>query len=286
MTNVKQHIDWATTELIAAGVPNPRVDAEWLLAHLLGKRRDHVWTNGAKALTDAERVAYEQLVARRVRREPLQYIMGSQEFYGRSFRVTPAVLIPRPETELLIDAALRCIPQALREGEPRFLDIGTGSGCMAITLALECPTAQIVAIDISTAALEVARDNAARHDVADQITFRHADCRDFRIDTPCDLVIANPPYCPVDQWAALQPEVRDHEPAEAVLAGVDGLDFLRAIVKNAPAWIAPGGWLCVEVGDAHGEFVWQCIDATGAYNAPALSKDYNGIERVVCARRQ
>jgi release factor glutamine methyltransferase len=226
-------------------------------------------------------------VARRARHEPTAYILGLREFYGRPFEVTPAVLIPRSETELLIDAAL----EWLREAGPglsdesssrRILDIGTGSGCLAVTLALECPEASIVATDISEAALEVARRNAVAWGVADRVSFEPVAFAGT--GGSFDLVVTNPPYVPAADRDALQPEIRDFEPATALFAGSDGLDVIRELVPKAAVALAPGGRLIMEIGFGQGGMVPNLVASSGL-RWHDTRPDLAGIPRVVIADR-
>lgn len=264
-----------TDRLTAAGVPNPRVDADWLVAHGLGWRRSEVVLQGHRELTALQQTTIEQLVQRRCRREPLQYILGTQAFYGREFRVTPDVLIPRPETEVLVERALAIAPKARR-----MLDLCTGSGCIAITLALERPAAQLTATDLSTAALTVARENAARHAVGTRIEWIAADLFP-PTEEPFDLIISNPPYCPEGLWPTLQPEVRDYEPRTAVVSGDDGLALLRRIVQDAPQRLHPGGVLLLEIGDDQASTVVAWMRKTGRYVESAITPDLTGRARIV-----
>ncbi|MBI4366831.1 MAG: peptide chain release factor N(5)-glutamine methyltransferase [Deltaproteobacteria bacterium] len=271
----------AAQALADAGVPNPRVDAEWLLAHALGRRRDSLWLHPTHPVTPENAARFRDLLARRRAREPLQYILGTQEFFGRLFRVTPNVLIPRPETELLVEAALeRCGPETTR-----MLDIGTGSGCIAVTLALERQGARITAIDHVPEALAIAAANAAAHGVRQRVTLLQADLRHALPDGPFDLLIANPPYCPAREWPTLQPEVRDFEPRGAVVGGEEGLDFLAAIIQSAPPRLSSGGWLALEIGEGQAETLRALCDRAGAFAATLTRRDHREVPRIVLAQR-
>ncbi|MBI4238536.1 MAG: peptide chain release factor N(5)-glutamine methyltransferase [Deltaproteobacteria bacterium] len=266
-----------TDRLAAAGVPDPQVDAEWLLAHCLGGRRVDLALQARQPLTSIQQRQCEQFVTRRLRREPLQYILGTQSFYGRDFRVTPDVLIPRPETETLVERALAVAKQPLQ-----MLDLCTGSGCIAITLALERPAARITATDTSAAALTVARENAARHEIQERIAWFEADLFPPSPAT-YDVIISNPPYCPEAVWPTLQPEVRDWEPQTAVVSGNDGLALLRRIVQDAWRWLRAGGVLALEVGDDQAAHVVRSMETTGHYTALKIHRDLTGRERVITA---
>jgi release factor glutamine methyltransferase len=227
---------------------------------------------------------FAALVQRRARREPLAYITGEREFYGRVFHVTPDVLIPRPETELLVEQALGCVGK-LASGRAsgdavRVLDVGTGSGCVAVTLALEAPSVRVLATDISAAALRVAEANAQRLGAAGPIEFRMASPAD---DFPAgfDLVVANPPYVPEVDREALAPEVRDHEPSGALFAGPDGLDMIRRLVPSAAAALRPGGCLVIEIGYGQADEVVRLFQATERFSETRLVNDLQSIPRIV-----
>jgi release factor glutamine methyltransferase len=222
--------------------------------------------------------AYDRLVGRRERREPIAYITGEREFWNRAFAVSSGVLIPRPETELIVEAALELRPPA------RVADIGTGTGCLAITLACERPSARMVATDVSEAALAVARDNAGRHGVSSAIAFAHVDLLDEG-DGTFDLIVSNPPYVPDGARASLPPEVRDFEPAAALFAGPDGLDVVARIIASAPRHLAPGGSLVVEIGAGQADAVSRLISNTVGLTMAELRRDLQGIPRVLVAHR-
>jgi release factor glutamine methyltransferase len=223
------------------------------------------------------------LVARRARHEPVAYITGEREFYGRTFHVTPDVLIPRPETELVVEEALAC----LRAGGPapracRVLDVGTGSGCLAVTLALEWPAARVVATDVSAGAIDVARENAARLGAAARLEFRCGPLAAGAAGT-FDLIVANPPYVPDVDRTTLPSDVADHEPAAALFAGRDGLDVIRALVPDAARRLVPGGWLVLEVGAGQAAGVGRIVEAE-PLSLVRVRPDLRQIARVVVAR--
>ncbi|HYN08399.1 MAG TPA: peptide chain release factor N(5)-glutamine methyltransferase [Vicinamibacterales bacterium] len=276
----------AARQLASAGLSadDSRRDAVLLARWRLG------WTAATWLTRSNERVpagfseAFEPLIARRARREPLAYITGEREFYGRAFRVTPDVLIPRPETELLVEQALEQLKEmagtSRPDGEPaRAVDVGTGSGCLAITLALEAPASRIVATDVSPAALDVARSNARDLGVPDRIEFRIASLAD---DFPAafDLIVANPPYVPEADRASLSPEVREYEPAGALFAGPDGLDVIRALVPSAAAALRPHGVLMMEIGDGQADAVVHLMRMAG-FSQIRLVADLQSIPRVI-----
>lgn len=287
--------DGARRRLEAAGIRGAEaaLDVELLARHVLGwdratwfaRRDDDERTVEDRPLaprgTGAFRAAFDALVARRVAREPMAYIRGTQAFYGREFLVGPGVLIPRPETELVVDEA-RAAARGRRT--PRLADIGTGSGCLAVTLALEVPSATIVATDISAGALTIARGNAAAHGVAAHITF---------LETPYltgiagsfDVIVSNPPYVREVDAAGLPPEVRDHEPGEALFGGADGLRDIRAVAQAATAALTPGGVLVMEIGMGQAAAVAEILTAAGLGVDLTLRHDLQGIPRVAVAQR-
>jgi release factor glutamine methyltransferase len=247
MTTARQWLRHAKAALDAADVESARLDAELLLMHAWQVDRTQLITRNTDPLPDAVVDAAEQLLARRCRREPLAYLVGSREFWSRDFEVGPDVLIPRPETEHLIEAVLARFPD--RQQPWRFADIGTGSGCLAVTLACEYPAARIAATDISAPALAVARRNAARHGVEARIAWHQGHLYDaLPPDTmPFDAIVSNPPYVSRHEYQDLAPELR-FEPAGALTDEADGLSLLSALLAGAPAHLAPAGYLMVETG--------------------------------------
>jgi release factor glutamine methyltransferase len=241
LTRATQQLD-ASTDLRADAAR----DATLLLLHTLNINRAQLLANPARPLTSTQQSSYEALILRRLTHEPIQYIKGEQEFYGLTLRVTPAVLIPRPETEHLVESVLVILDHA----QPlRILDIGTGSGAIAIALATHLPHAHITAVDISPAALEIAAANAARHNLTPRIRFIESDLLSaLDPNETFDAIVSNPPYVPAGDRATLHPQVRDHEPAAALFAGQDGLDVYRRLVPQARAALPPHGLLALEIG--------------------------------------
>jgi release factor glutamine methyltransferase len=239
-----------------------------------------------RVLTPDRQAAYDAMILRRAANEPIQYITGEQEFYGLSLRVTPAVLIPRPETEQLVEAVLAEVKRAeLDSTQPlRILDAGTGSGAIAIALAHHLPHAQITAVDLSAAALEVAASNAARHSLTDRIRFIESNLLDALAsgDTPYDAIVSNPPYVPATDRAGLHPQVRDHEPAAALFAGPDGLDIYRRLIPQASAALRPNGLLALEIGYGQKEAVAALLHD---WNELRFIDDLQQIPRIALARR-
>jgi release factor glutamine methyltransferase len=274
----------AAEALAAAGLPDPDRDALLLLGHVLGLDREALHARPDRVVDDRVAERFRALVARRLRREPLQYLTGVQEFWSLPFRVTPAVLIPRPESEGILEALFAlALPDA-----PRLLDLGTGSGCLAVAAARERPRARVVATDLSLAALEVARDNAQSLGVAERIAFRRGDLFAAlgrgEAGLRFDAIVSNPPYIGDQELEALAPEVRDHEPRQALTPGADGLAVHRRIVLGAPDRLAPGGHLLVEIGAGQAEAVRALYDSQRRLRLQHLQADLAGIPRVAVSR--
>lgn len=267
--------------LARKGVDSPRLQVELLLAHVLKLPRLQLYLNFERPLTDPEADRLRDLVQRRGRREPLQYLVGEAAFCGRDFAVTPAVLIPRPETEGLAELAWQWLA-AHRPTNAQVLDFGTGSGCLAVTLALEQPSAEIHALDICPDALEVARSNAARHDVAARVRFVEGEgLGALPAGLAFDLVVANPPYIPSAEIAGLQPEVRDHEPRQALDGGPDGLRFIRELAGGLTR-LKPGGRLMLEFADGQEEAAAAVLIEAG-WIVDKIAPDLGGTPRILVA---
>lgn len=270
--------------LARKGVDSPRLQIELLLAHVLQMPRMKLYLNFERPLSEPELETLRGLVKRRGEREPLQHIVGSTSFCGYEIAVTRDVLIPRPETELLAELGWQFLG-ALSADAPSILDFGTGSGCLAIALARKVTAAKVVAVDISEAALAVARQNAARNEVDARITFLMGDGFDALSDgASFDLIVSNPPYIPSAEIAELQPEVREFDPRSALDGGADGLEFYRRLATGAGAYLKPGGRLMLELGDGQGGAVGGLLHAAG-WVVERLEKDYSGRERILIARR-
>ena len=268
--------------LTAAGIDNARFEARLLLAHAAHLTIEQMVARGTDAAPAGVVEAVRSLTARRVRREPMAYILGEREFWGLNFKVTPAVLVPRPDSETLIEAALELLPD--RERRWRFLDLGVGSGCLLLTLLREFPQASGVGIDASPEALAVARSNAEALGVAGRATLTAGDWRQpgwtERLPGPFDLVVSNPPYIESAAIDRLMPEVARFEPRQALDGGPDGLVSYRTIVAAASKLITSGGFLAVEAGEGQSAEIARLFRAAGL--APKASwKDLGGIERVV-----
>ncbi|GFO68541.1 release factor glutamine methyltransferase [Geomonas limicola] len=275
--DVLKILNWTKGYLAEKGVENPRLEAEWLLCEALSLDRVGLYLNFDKPLSDAELAAYKAMVVRRAKREPLQYILGTQEFMGLEFQVTPAVLIPRHDTEVLVSEAIRHAA-----GIKTLLDIGTGSGCVAIVLARELPETEVATVDISPEAIEVARGNAERS--GSPVHFFQGSLFEPFAGRRFDMVVSNPPYIRKDELDTLQPEVRGFEPMSALDGGNDGLDFYRAIVADAPRHLNPGGWLLFEVGAGQAPDVLALLQQGGFAAETFTAPDPAGIDRVVGGR--
>jgi len=258
------------------------LSARLLAGHVLGWSTERLLVDGSGGEPPDFSDRFEELVSRRAAREPLHYIVGHREFWGLDFEVTPAVLIPRPETELLVEAALARIPSA---AAATVADLCTGCGCVAIAMAHERPHARVIATDISEEALSVARRNAERLGVADRVEILQGDLLD-PFDTVCDVILANPPYVVLGARSALQPEVRDHEPGVALFGGDDGLRLVDRLIREAPSRIRPGGWLIFEFGFGQDEHVEEMIAAAPDLQLVSFERDLQGIARTAIARRR
>jgi release factor glutamine methyltransferase len=268
-------LDEACLFLTAAGIETARLDAEVLLAHACGSSRAAL-IPGLTSIDGDAAEKFRAMIARRAAREPVAYIIGSKEFFSLDFEVTRAVLIPRPETETLVEAALKFL---LTHGEPRVLDIGTGSGAIAIAIAANAPNARIIATDISKAALEVARRNAIRHRCEDRIEFVAADLFPEG-DSHFDLIVSNPPYVAEADFEALAPEIRLHEPPVALVFGEDGLDMYRRIAADSRSRVKADGAVMVEIGAGQASSVEALFRRAGFSNIDAV-RDLAGLERIV-----
>lgn len=283
---IAQAIHQAEQKLAEAGISSARLDAELLFCH--AAKRDRAWLLAHFNDHAGQEIisVFGRLVARRIRREPVQYITGFREFWGLEFIVTPAVLIPRPETEFIVEA---CISEAAGKTAPIIIDLCTGSGCIAVSLAREMPTARIFATDASHGALTIARQNAARHGVSGSIRFLEGDLfaplLELNIQGAVDIIAANPPYISSEDAAGLQPEVRYYEPKEALVAGPQGTEIQRRIIESAPKFLKSGGVLVMEMGANQADALKGMIYKGAAFKDPQVLKDLAGIERVIIARR-
>lgn len=278
--NIGEALRRASLFLSQKGLSQPRRDAEQILTVLLDRPLTFLVSHPETPLTDQQLHAFDELVRRRGEHYPLQYLRGYQEFYGRDFRVTPSVLIPRPETEILIETALRLLES---RRQPRVLDIGTGSGCIAVTLACERPDLELVATDISSGALELARENARRLGPARQISFKLGALFEPVAGESFDLVISNPPYV-ADNDSQVEQQVSRWEPAEAVFAGPTGLEVITALLHEIPDYLVSDGRLIIEIGHGQADKLSRLGEVSGMLCCETVS-DLAGVTRVAVFRR-
>ena len=272
-------LKWTEQYFKQKNIESPRLDAEVLLSHILGRERIYLYVHFDEPLEPTELARYREAIKQRVQRVPVAYIIGEKEFMGLTFRVTADTLVPRPDTEILVQAA---VERLRAHGEaPRFADIGTGSGAICLSVLHFLPKAQADTVDISPAARAVAEENAAALEVADRITFHTGDLLAPLAGQCYDAILSNPPYIPDGDIAALAPEVRLKEPHTALAGGKDGLDFYRRLTADAPALLEDGGFLAVEVGIHQAAPVAAL--AAPSFSRTEILKDYAGIERVVIA---
>jgi len=281
--SIAQAVLEATQVLRESGVPEERREAGSLLAHTLACDHGFIIIHAADVLSAEAIKEFQQFVERRAGGEPLQYITGHQAFFNLDFEVTRNVLIPRPETELLVEIALDLLPTA---DEVFVCDVGTGSGCIAITILHSRPTARALGIDISPPALQVAQKNAMRHGVADRFHLVAADCfSTLNTARAFSMIVSNPPYVTEAALPGLQREVREHEPRTALLAGTDGLSVIRRLLAEAPRYLVEHGYLLFEIGFDQHEAVERLIDAS-RWEVLEIHKDLQGIPRTVALRKK
>jgi release factor glutamine methyltransferase len=276
-------IQWTAGYFKRKGVEQPRANAEVLLAYILGMERVQLYLHFDKPLSKCELSAYREIVQRRAAREPSQYITLQQEFWSLPFEVNSSVLIPRPETELLVVKALEVL-----EGGPSFLlDLGTGSGAIAVAVAHEHPRVNVIAADISPKALEVAKRNALRHGVSDRISFVVTDLFSALCTSPVfDVVVSNPPYISDEEFQQLPPEIACHEPTGALKGGGPaGLEVIRRIISDAPRLLKPGGWLLVEIGERQSGVLREELKHNRDFPSFQFLEDYSGILRILSLQR-
>lgn len=276
-------IDWTAVHLKKHGSESPRLEAEILLAHARNCPRIQLYVQYNELLTAQERAVMRDLVKRRARAEPVAYLVGHREFFGLDFRVTPDVLVPRPETETLV---LELITIAKGLASPRILDVGTGSGCIAVAATANLPAAQVTAIDNSPQALAVARENAARHGVIDRIRCIQSDLLDaLAPEERFEFIASNPPYVAEGEMSTLPADVRLHEPHAALRAGPEGLDVIRRLIPASVPYLPSGGMLLIEMAPEQTTAISGLLSATGAFEAARVLKDAAGDDRVIAARR-
>ena len=270
----------AINRLTKAAIAHPSRDAELLLMFALGRDRSYLFSHPEHSLTESEAARYDEAISKRSLGMPPQYITGHQEFWGMDFMISPAVLIPRPETEHLVETVLELARDMDR---PRIVDVGTGSGCIALALAKELPNAELHAVDVSPEALEVARENARRHHLGQRVDFRCSNLLDaFPQQHSFDFVVSNPPYISDSEKNQLQTEVRYFEPHLALFAGPSGYEAIEKLVQQAANVLQPGGWLAMEIGAGQETKLRQFLSS---WRQVHFTNDLRGIPRVVAARR-
>lgn len=278
-------LDWTSQYFEKNDIPNPRLDAEVLLGHLLGKSRLQLYLDFEMPVFQEHLTPFRELIKKRIDRTPISYLTNRKEFMSLEFYVDERVLIPRPETEQLVETVLT----AQTDKPQRLLELGTGSGVIATSLAIHQPEWDITATDLSEEALVVAQKNAETHNCAAQIKFLSGDlfepikAIDPNGETPFDWIVCNPPYVKKTEWDSLSPDVRDYEPEIALFAGNDGLDIIRRLIAEAPAYLASNGKLSLEIDDTQADTVRTLVNAESAYCSCELIKDYAEKERIVLA---
>jgi len=283
---IAQAIAGGARSLSQAGIDSHRLDAQVMLAAVLEVPRSTVFGYPERALSTDQLISFQQMIGRRIKRQPVSQIIGSREFWGRNFRVTQDTLTPRPDSETLIDAALTYWRKTENLRTPRILDLGTGTGCLLLTLLAEISGASGVGLDICNAALDVARDNATHLGLADRAQFKKSDwCQNLPVDSRFDIVIANPPYLSDDDRQCLEPEVAVHEPARALWGGPDGLDAYRILAPQISKFLEEDGFAVLEVGAGQAPAVVQILK-TANLETRSVHKDLAGIERCILAAGQ
>ena len=274
-------------QLRAAGIEHAERDVSWLLEEALGVSRLAIHADGTALIGEHAAEQARRLFARRAQHEPVQYLLGTQDFYGLTYEVTPAVLIPRPETELLVEEVLRVCGS---QRSARIVDVCTGSGCIAVAIARARPNAMLWATDLSQQAVDVARRNVSRNRVEARVTVLHGDLlaplTSAGVAGSVDVIVSNPPYIAAWEWPTLPPDVAEFEPRLALDGGPDGLRAHRQIADLAPCWLRPGGWLILEIGQQQSIPLVEYLRGSGAYGDAEVRQDFRGMDRVVIAPRK
>jgi release factor glutamine methyltransferase len=284
-------LKWAIATLKEAGIDSPGINADTLLSFVLSCDRTRLYTNPDEIISDADINWYKELINERIRHVPLQYITRHVEFMSLDFFVNEHVLIPRPETEILVETVLEnAHDKQYSNRKITIMDIGTGSGNIAVSLAKNLSNVEIYASDISQEALEIAKENVQRHKVVDKVHLLHGDLSGAFISHidqgNVDFIVSNPPYVSESEWKNLEPELKDHEPREALVAGEDGLCFYRRIIRDASDWLIPDGYLVIEIGETQADTIIMLMESEGHYGDIEIIKDLQGKERIISARRK
>tara|TARA_B100000686_G_C16745213_1_gene949028 strand:+ start:261 stop:1124 length:864 start_codon:yes stop_codon:yes gene_type:complete len=279
--NIGTFLSWSETQLTQAGVLSPRLDSEILLAHSLKLSRTELFMHGTRILNKAEKNCAEINVKRRGKREPVSLITGHEEFWSLDFKVDENVLTPRPETELLIETALNCLPSTSKS----ILDLGTGSGVLAVVMAKEINECKVTAMEIDSKALNVAKENAINHGMGDRIKFLCKDLIEEDWEGPYSMILSNPPYIPSADIKKIMPEVKNYEPRKALDGGITGMKFYKSIIPRAIYQLEENGFLILEIGHCQAYEVIALLDQFPNYQKVEVIKDYSGYDRVVKAQK-
>lgn len=281
---VKKVLDWTIGHLKQHGSESPRLDAEILLAHSRGCQRIQLYTQYDAPLEPEERATMRDLVRRRATLEPVAYLVGFREFFGLDFEVEPGVLVPRPDTESLVVAALEILNEL---SASNVLDVCTGTGCVPVAIAVNCETATLTAIELDDHVYQIAQRNIRKHDLANRISLLQGDLfAPLSSDASFDVITANPPYVTDDEMGTLQPDVRLHEPQIALRGGADGLDIVRRLIAESSSWLNDSGTLLLEIGDQQSGAVTELFADANKYEPAQIVKDLGGHSRVVWARKK
>jgi release factor glutamine methyltransferase len=288
LATIRQGLEVGEKYLAGRGIESARLDAELLLCMVVECRKERLYLDHERPLGEHEEQLFQRLLQRRGRREPISYITGRKEFWSRDFFVSPNVLVPRPETELLVDVSLKVLGESSEKGPVKILELGTGSGVIAVSLSKEWSEAEIWATDISREALKISATNATRHGIRDKLRFLQGDLFEPVKERAglFHLIVSNPPYVRRGEFANLSSEVREWEPRLALDGGADGLDFYRRIISEAPLYLANGGFLALEMGADMARDLLGLIGQVGAYSETCIYQDYAGQDRVVVARKR
>lgn len=282
----KKLIEWTTAAFEKKGIDSPRLSAEMLMAHVLGLARLKLYMDPHRPTSDLERAAFRELVERAMDHEPVDYLVGHAPFFSMMLQVNAAVLIPRPSTETLVEHVLQHARRTPGFSRPRVADVGTGSGAIAIALAKQFQRAGaeavVIATDLYEDALAVAKDNAQRQGVAELIEFRQGDLLEPLKGEQLTYLVSNPPYIPDDEWAAVEPNVKDHEPTHALRGGADGLDLIRLLIAGAPTLLDDPGQLCVEIAACQKDQAIALAQQAGLRH-PSVLVDHEKLPRILVA---